>query len=325
LGAYRKGEDETRVVREHALGKFPDLLRASAHSPAMLAYLDNQVNERGVANENYARELMELHTLGVRGGYTQKDVAEVARCFTGWGIETRFLRAKGKFRFDPDRHDDGAKVVLGHRIPAGGGESDADQVLTILANHPQTARFVSARMCRHFIGEERDALIERTAETYRVSGGDIREMLRTLLLAPELLEAPPIAKRPLDFVVSGLRALNARTDGGKSLQEHLDRMGQPLYQWPMPDGYPERTSAWTSSLLARWNFAIALGEGRVKGTDLDLKDLLARIDGSGPHDKLATVTHGKSSGPLVTTLAKHAAEPRRVAALCLAAPEFQWR
>src|SRR2546423_5875303 len=136
------------------------MVRASAHSPAMLGYLDKTANKRGVANENYARELMELHTLGVHGGYSQKDVMEVARCFTGWTVEERFLHRKGFFRFDESVHDNGPKTVLGHVIPAGGGESDGDQVLDILANHPATARHLSTKLSHAFLGAEDEAWIE---------------------------------------------------------------------------------------------------------------------------------------------------------------------
>jgi hypothetical protein len=137
-GAYYTPTDQANVIRAHALGTFPDLLRASARSPAMLGYLDNEANRKGVPNENYARELLELHTLGVNGGYTQRDVREVARCLTGWTIEDRFLRRRGTFRFAAERHDNGEKIVLGHRIPAGGGEGDGERVLDIVCAHPST-------------------------------------------------------------------------------------------------------------------------------------------------------------------------------------------
>ena len=323
--AYRKATDETEVIRKNALGKFPDLLKASAHSPAMLAYLDNQVNVRGVANENYARELMELHTLGVHGGYTQQDVAEVARCLTGWGIENRFMRPRGHFRFDPDRHDDGEKTVLGQTIPAGGGENDGALVLEILANHPNTAKFVAKKLCRHFLGDSGPALEDQAAAAYVATGGDVKAMLRPILTSRELVEGAPVAKRPFDFAVSALRCLNARSDCGKPLQRHLDAMGQPLYQWPMPDGYPERTSAWTSSLLSRWNFAIALTSGGIGRTSLDLDELAQKTHGGSPAAKFASLVLCRYDGPAVAPLEKHGENHAELAALCLSAPEFQWR
>jgi uncharacterized protein (DUF1800 family) len=320
-----------QVIRRHALGKFPAMLRASAQSPAMLSYLDNQTNRSGVPNENYARELMELHTLGVDGGYTQKDVQEVARCFTGWTVEDRFLRRRGTFRFDSAQHDDGPKTVLGVPIPAGGGQQDAERVLTILAEHPSTARFIARKICRYFLGEENAHWSSQLAGLYRKTGGDIKAMLRPLLMSQDLLHAPPMVKRPFDFAVSALRTLNADTDGGAPLQEHMARMGQPLYLWPMPDGYPSETSAWTGSLLARWNFALALTHGEVSGTSVDLEALL-RSTGR-PHQQLKTLMQlvlpghsaNESGGRLLQQLENHGGQRSEIAALLLCAPQFQWR
>lgn len=308
---YRVAKDQSEVIRRHALGSFPEMVRASARSPAMLAYLDNTENRRAAPNENYARELMELHTLGVNGGYTQRDVQEVARCFTGWSIENRFLRPKGQFRFDPDQHDEGEKMVLGHRIPAGGGIEDGERVLDILTSHPSCARFVAGKIVRCFLGDDSSPWIDRLSEIYRRTGGTIGAMLEPLLLSKDLLEGPPIIKRPFDYVVSLLRAVDADTDAGPGVQEHLDRMGQPLHQWPMPDGYPDQAGAWTGSLLARWNFALALSHGRVPGARIDLADLSRRVpltdlvQPSRPVDGLA--------------------DDRDRLALLAMAPEFQWR
>lgn len=333
-GASYKSVDDVQVIRRHALGTFPELLRASAHSPAMLSYLDNQINQRGVANENYARELMELHTLGVHGGYTQKDVQEVARCLTGWTVEDRFLHRKGTFRYDGSRHDDGPKVVLGHQIPAGGGETDGDTVLNILSVHPSTAHFIASKLVRYFYGRggDEDVQTERIAAIYRSTGGSISAMVDGLLLGdgphgiqPALLAAPPILKRPYDFVVSALRGLGAETDGGQGVQEHLAQMGQPLFQWPMPDGYPDKTGSWTGSLLARWNFAFALAFGSVKGTTIALNaenhttTLDAMLDALLPGAAEAT------SASLRTALHTQVADPASLAALVLASPAFQWR
>lgn len=349
-GAWFKPADEVQVIRKNALGNFRDLLRDSAHSPAMLQYLDNQVNRRmadgGGANENYARELMELHTLGVHGGYTQKDVQEVARCLTGWTVEDRFLHRKGAFRFDRDRHDEGQKIVLGHRIEPNGGIKDGDQVLEILTKHPSTAKFIAHKVCRYFLGDGADQWTDRVAAIYMKTNGDIKAMLKPLLLSDELMKGPPIMKRPYDYAVSALRALNADTDGGKSLQTQLANMGQPLYQWPMPDGYPDRTAAWTGSLLARWNFALALVHtgigntsidfeglvkaGKVKNSrdlpDLMLQMLLARKPDDSHIESLHTAMrkHTRPAKPAneETGLAIDAA---RYAALAMASPEFQWR
>lgn len=330
-GAYLKAVDEMQVIRQHALGKFPDLLRASARSPAMLSYLDNQTNRRGVPNENYARELLELHTLGVDSGYTQKDVQEVARCFTGWTVEDRFLRRRGTFRFDSGLHDNASKTVLGVKIPAGGGEQDAERVLAILAEHPATARFIARKLCRYFLGEENAEWVAKLTSIYRETKGDIKAMLRPLLMSSQLLQGPPVVKRPFDFVVSALRALNADTDGGAALQEHLARMGQPLYLWPMPDGYPYETAAWTGSLLGRWNFALALTHGEIGGTSVNVEALLPTSSKS--HEQLRALAQsivpghsGNENGEdLFRQLADFAGHHRESAAFLLCSPQFQWR
>lgn len=262
---FSKGPEEVRIIRKHALGSFPEMLNAIARSPAMLEYLDNQKNQKGVPNENYARELMELHTLGLHGGYTQKDVQEVARCFTGWTIENRFLHARGSFRFDGERHDDGEKHVLGHRIAPGGGEEDGKQVLAILAKHPSTAHFLAGKLTRYFVGEPAEpALQAAVASAYLQSGGDVAATITPLLV--HVADATPILKRPFDFAVSAIRHSGGDTDGGAPIRSHLEKMGEALYEWPMPDGYPEKTSAWTSSLLPRWNFAFALAQGKIPGS-----------------------------------------------------------
>jgi len=343
-GAYLVTGDDITVVRAHALGKFSDLLRASAHSPAMLSFLDNSENRRGVPNENYARELMELHTLGIDGGYSQKDVQEVARCLTGWTIENRFLHRRGTFRFDGERHDDGEKIVLGHRIARGGGQSDGDKVLSILAAHPSTARFLARKLCRYFWGNEDEKWTLRLAQIFTHSGGDIRAMLRPLLASEELISAPPIVKRPFDFLVSSLRATGADSDGGQGLQEHLAKMGQPLWGWPMPDGYPDRTAAWTGSLLARWNFAGALCGNGIAGTAVDFAPFfaVAKIpstakDTSAKLDVLIAAILGiEAHSSPIQSLRRTILEPAQkssqtslddgaMAALLLSSPPFQWR
>lgn len=313
---YLLPTDLKTVVRENALGSVRKMIQSSMKSGAMLGYLDQQVSDAKHPNENYARELLELHTLGVDGGYTQKDVMEVARCLTGWTIEDRFLAGwkltdgfahhqTGEAYFDLKRHDNGVKIVLGETIPAGGGEKDAETVLEILMKHPSTARFISRKLVRYFYGEDEHsaALMGKVAASFAESHGAIPAMVHTLLTAPEFEHAPPILKRPFDFTVSALRATNALTDGSKGIQDHLTRMGQPLYEWPMPDGYPEKTQAWTGSLLARWNFAIALTSGGVSATQIDKE----------------------AAAALLAPLPKLAGQPEESLALALAAPEFQWR
>jgi uncharacterized protein (DUF1800 family) len=327
LAAYRKAMDEKTVVRDHALGKFPDMLRASAHSPAMLAYLDNQFSRKEAPNENYARELMELHTLGVHGGYTQKDVREVARCFTGWSIQRGFLRRKGAFFFDEERHDKGEKVVLGHRIPAGGGIEDGDRVLDILAADLRTADFIARKMCRHFLGDMDSPLKAPLAKVYVDTGGDIKAMLRVLFSSEELLDGPPVAKRPFDFVVSALRATSAESDCSEPLQKHLEQMGQSLYEWPMPDGYPDGAQPWTGSLLARWNFAIALTSGKIPGTETNLPDLADRTKETDAIAAASSLVFTRKLDKEASQVyLRHAGQDvSKAAALMLASPEFQWR
>lgn len=321
FSAPYKAVDDTVVIRNHALGSFPEMLKASARSPAMLSYLDNQKNKKGVANENYAREIMELHTLGVDGGYTQKDVQEVARCLTGWTIEDRPFQPRGNFRFDESLHDNGAKLVLGHRIPPGGGVRDGEMVLEILAKHPSTARFISRKMVRYFYGEEDAALVAETAKIYLKTDGDIKAMVKHLMTTPRLQTAPPTMKRPFDFIVSTLRATDANTDGHKNIQDYLDKMGQPLFQWPMPDGYPDKTVAWTGSLLTRWNFVIALLQGEVQETSIpDVKK-------ADKDALLEQVFARRKDDPALANLRAAIAvhTPLEALGLMLVSPAFQWR
>lgn len=312
--AFRLGADQRDVIRSNALGKFSDLLDASMHSAAMLAFLDNTQNLKSHPNENYARELMELHTLGQGNGYNQRDVQEVARCFTGWTIEDRFLHPRGKLRFDPDRHDDGPKLVLGHVIPAGGGENDARTVLYLLATHPATSRFIARKLVRQFYGTDEPKLEATVAERYRESGGDVRRMIEPIFAENVLAEAPPILKRPLEYIASSVRTLGGYTDGGQPLQDHLAAMGEPLYQWPMPDGYPIKTSSWTESMLPRWNFAYALAKDRIGGTGFESVD--------DPFEAAFGRRSGRNDSDLQALLASR--KTAEAVALCLASPEFQW-
>jgi uncharacterized protein (DUF1800 family) len=322
-GAQLKVVDDRDTIRAHALGRFRDLLGASARSAAMLGYLDNTVNRRGVPNENYAREILELHTLGVDGGYTQRDVGEVARCLTGWTSERHWHR--GRFQFNAARHDDGAKRLLETTIPPGGGVEDGERVLDRLAEHPATARHLAGKLCRYFLGESPEPVVTRLATTFRQTQGDIKAVLRSLLSGPELLAAPPILKRPFDYLVSALRALNADTDGGEPLQRHLAAMGQPLFGWPTPDGFPLAARAWTGSLIPRWNFALALAGSHLADTSVDWK-ALGEIGG---HDALLELLFGTRAGdPALTDLRRcqpDHPDAREYAALLLMSPAFQWR
>jgi uncharacterized protein (DUF1800 family) len=350
------------TIRPHALGKFLPLLQATAQSPAMLFYLDNfqsvspnmnrpgpraQQQRRGI-NENYARELMELHTLGVDGGYTQKDVQEVARCFTGWTIfQPRGAgaalnprlgeagrRKAGTFFFNFRAHDDGEKTVLGHKIPAGGGIKDGMVVLEILARHPATAKFIATKLVRHFVADDPPAaLIERAAAAFTKSDGDIRETLKTIFFSkefnsPEAYRAK--VKRPFELAVSAIRALGAETNGGVGTHQWIARMGEPLYGFQTPNGYSDAAESWvnTGGLLERMNFGLALANNRVPGTRVDLGRL---TNGETSHanvldQTLKTLLAGEISSATKEALLKQLSDsdpPEKVVGLLLGTPEFQ--
>ena len=327
-GAQLKVVDDHETIRKHALGRFRDLLGASARSAAMLGYLDNTQNRKGVPNENYARELMELHTLGVHGGYSQHDVQEVARCLSGWTSDTAWHR--GRFLFNAGIHDDGVKHVLGETIP-NGGVTDGERVLDILASHPATAVHLSRKLCRHFLGEATAAQVSALAGVYLTTRGDTKAMLRALLTEANLSAAPPILKRPFDYAVSALRAFDCDTDGGTAVQAHLGRMGQPLFAWPMPDGFPDTAKAWTGTLVPRWNYALALAGGTLENTMLDTMMLTeaGRKAGLTEHDTLLELAfccpadHPAAAG---LRLDRPDVPPiREYAAMLLMSPAFQWR
>ena len=293
---YTKIDDDQRVIREHTFGNFREMLRASALSPAMLWYLDGRANVKRTAsekpNENYARELMELHTLGVHGGYTQQDVMEVARCLTGWtilakkndGFSGKLLspfKDRGKVVFRKEAHDDGAKTVLGHEIPAGLGEKDLDRVIDIVAAHPSTAQFIASKLCIRFINDDPPAAaVDAVAGAFTASKGDIKTTLRALFATQEFrTSAGAKFKRPFHFLVSALRATNAETNAERPLVSFLERMGHMPFRYPTPDGYPARASHWHGTLLWRWKFALALANNRIKGTRIDRKQLAATLGG----------------------------------------------
>jgi uncharacterized protein (DUF1800 family) len=323
------------TIRPHALGRFSDLLRATAQSPAMLFYLDNWLsaspdaapakmapnNRRRGLNENYARELMELHTLGVDGGYTQKDVHEVARCFTGWTI--RQPRGEASFRFEPRIHDKGEKIVLGARIPAGGGMEDGLRVIELLARHPSTARFVSLKLARRFIADDpAPSIVNKATEAFRRSDGDIPTVLKTLLDSPEFF-APEAhhakVKKPVEFVASAMRITGADVEISHQLLRYLGRMGEPLFLAQPPTGYPDVGTSWTSPdmLLTRMNFAADLIANRIPGSRVQRevvsdKDALLRLVAPGALSPTTRAALSETEGS-------------QAVALLMAAPEFQRR
>src|SRR5215470_3876392 len=313
---------ERDVIRPHVLGKFKELLVATAKSPAMMFYLDNwqsvgpnsdlarfggqrrqqfrrmgpfmiprpnanpqQAKNRPKGlNENYAREIMELHTLGVDGGYTQKDVTELAKVLTGWSIEQP--QRGGDFKFNERAHEPGTKYVLGHKIKEH-GESEGMEMLDILAHHPSTARFISRKLAMRFVSDQPpQSLIDRMAETFMKKDGDIREVLRTMFQSPEFWAADSYrakVKTPLEFVASAVRASGAEVNNAMPLVQTLNRMGMQLYGMQPPTGYSMKAEAWvnSSALLNRMNFALQLGNGRVQGLTVDPQ---AVLPGTTPQD-----------------------------------------
>jgi uncharacterized protein (DUF1800 family) len=293
---------ERDVIRPHVLGKFRELLEATAKSPAMLFYLDNWQSRGNSApagrgkraatglNENYGRELMELHTLGVDGGYTQKDVTEVARCFTGWTINQP--QRGGGFTFNARMHDNGEKTVLGVTIPAGGGIQDGEKVLDIVAHHPSTARFISKQLAQRFVADDPPApLVDRMAQTFLKTDGDIREVMRTMLESKEFWSEGAFRskmKSPLEMVASAVRAMNGDVDYAFPLANQLAQLGEPLYRKVEPTGYSNSSEAWINSagLLARMNLALQLANNRLPGVKVaDANPEEAKVLGSPEFQK----------------------------------------
>ena len=381
---------EQQVIRPHALGKFEDLLMATAKSPAMLFYLDNwlsvgpnSMQAQGVAerpivrygpygrpriyrgpnrnpnnrrrntglNENYGRELLELHTLSVNGGYSQRDVTEVAKVFTGWTIERP---AEGmSFRYDPRMHEPGPKFVLGHRIKPK-GEDEGKEVLHMLATSPQTAHFISLKLAQRFVSDDPPAaVVDRMAKTFESKKGDIREVLSTLFRSPEFWADTTYrakVKTPLEFVASAVRATGADVQDAIPLVMKLNGMGMPLYRSQPPTGYSMKADAWvnSSALLDRMNFALALTSGKVRGVSVDSGQLagtapapsdpnsiltlmeaklLAADVSKQTHDSIvAQLTSPKNPGPDQNNRVQpKTPEADTIAGLLLGSPEFQRR
>lgn len=268
---YYKVVDDRDTVRAHALGSFPDMLKASARSLAMQYYLDNVSNTKTGPNENYSRELMELHTLGVNGGYSETDVKEVARCFTGWTV-TGGSSNQPIFSFVASKHDTGTKTVLGNSILAGRGIEDGDQVLNILAAHPATAKFIAKKLCVRFIGDVPEtSIVDQVAATYTSTNGDIASMLWTIFGSAEFMASyDRKIRRPVEYVIGTLRVTEPTLTGDflSKINTPITSMGNVPFQWPAPNGYPDSLGYWvnTGGLLSRWNWAFGIAEDTISTT-----------------------------------------------------------
>jgi uncharacterized protein (DUF1800 family) len=341
-------EYERDAIRPHVLGKFRDLLGATAKSPAMLFYLDNWLSAappappqrrpggpyrppapkpapagRGL-NENYGRELMELHTLGVDGGYTQRDVVDVARSFTGWTLGDP--HAGTGFVFNDKMHDHGAKRVLGHTIKAGRGIQDGEQVLDLLARHPATAHFIATKLVRHFVGDDPPgALVEHAAKVFSRTDGDLREVMRAILTSREFYAEAAFrakVKTPFEYVASALRATNASITNARGFVNTIAAMGEPLYQCQPPTGYGDQASAWisTGALVSRLNFALGLAANGLNAAKVDVagtEDEVNRFAASVLADEISPTTRN-AIAPSKATFAVRTG-------LLLGSPEFQRR
>jgi uncharacterized protein (DUF1800 family) len=356
---------ERDVIRPNVLGKFRDLLGATAHSSAMLFYLDNwqsqdphaqerqmeaqlrgarnpqqraqmqmrlEQQKKGGArglNENYGRELMELHTLGVDGGYTQQDVIEVARALTGWTIDTP--QQGGAFIFRPPWHDTGEKTILGVKFPAGHGQDEGEHVLDILAKHPSTAHHIAFQLAQRFVADEPPkALVDRAAKRFLETDGDLREVTRLIITSPEFFAAGTYRakmKTPLDFVVSAVRAASSQVDDAAVLIQQLrNNLGMPLYQCQPPTGYSNTADAWvnTGALLSRMNFAVSLVSNQLRGIRVDVMSIAPDTTDATRTRLVAQMLAGDVSDATRQTLGR-AQAPLQIIALTLGAPEFQRR
>jgi uncharacterized protein (DUF1800 family) len=378
---------ERDAIRPHVLGKFEDLLAATAKSPAMLFYLDNWLSvgpnseialgiaphrphRRGYGpgpkdrpqnrprgnvkarqasglNENYGRELMELHTLSVNGGFSQKDVTEVAKVFTGWTIEQP--KKGGDFRFEPRMHEPGDKIVLGHRIKQN-GEKEGLEVLRLLARNPKTAHFISQKLAMRFVSDDPPAaLVDRMTQTFLKKDGDIREVLRTMLKSPEFWSPEAYrakVKTPLEFVVSAVRASGAEVEDARTLVGTLNNMGMMPYGMMPPTGYSMKADVWvnSSALLGRMNFALGLAAGKIRGVKIDSAAGTAAAT-TDAQQALATLENSLLSGDISRqthdTISKQLEDPKisqrrlddpkrppnvaAITGLILGSPEFQRR
>lgn len=337
-----KPAEDRDVMRVHALGTFGDLLQATAKSPALLFYLDNFQSNANNPNENYARELLELHTLGVDGGYTETDVKETARIFTGWSLGgPRDRQNAGNFVYRAILHDPGEKVVLGRTFPALRGMVEGEELLDMLAQHPSTARFVAFKLVRHFVADNPpNALVEHVAQVFSQSNGDIRSVLRTIFASDEFWQAPPKLKTPMEVVIGMLRALDYQPGFNRAYQQAifslLEQMGHIPFTWPAPNGFPDVSAYWMQNLLPRWNAAIHAVGIRLEGhPNYDiLNTLIGDVDADTALNRVAHYLYGRGLSDAELAFiydfmdeigGSEADKAAGSLALMLAAPAFQYR
>jgi uncharacterized protein (DUF1800 family) len=324
---------EEHVLRKHAFGSFADLLMASAKHPAMLIYLDNYVSNRNGVNENYARELMELHTLGVDTGYTQADVEALARVLTGWTCgwqgDDKETEEYG-FYFRADAHDLLPATVVGMTL-GDGGISDGEKAIGHLARHDATARFISTKLCRYLVSDSPpDGLIQRVGEVFQAANGDLREVYRAIIFSPEFARSRSFrakVKTPFEFTVSVLRATAAQVESPQQLFRELQLMGQPIYECTEPTGYSDLQEAWLDPgvMVYRWNFAIKLVRNEIQGVSCGPDFVQPVVQG------LPTERAGKVMELLLPGLRDRGmerslsliADPRAMTAYALGSPAFQ--
>ena len=320
---YVKAAEDRDVIRAHALGKFKDLLLADAKSAAMLYYLNNNTNIASAPNENYSREVMELHTLGVDGPYHEQDVRELARCFTGWTFFPPQSPNFGNFLFRAVDHDSGQKFLLGQTIPAGGGVSDGETMLDFLASHPSTADFVCRKLTRFLLAyEPPQAIVDEVAAVYLASDGDIKEVIRAILTRAHLSAAGawqvPKLKRPRRFIVGLMRATGALSQPGSLLRVTgtIGAMGQPTMLWETPDGFPDDLESWGSNVLPRWEFASKLASNSVPGVQFPPAMLVNLLGGAPASETARAMSRVLSGGTMLPD------EVARVQAYVDAAPNL---
>ncbi|HXT15982.1 MAG TPA: DUF1800 domain-containing protein [Gemmatimonadaceae bacterium] len=323
--------DQRDVIRKYAMSTFPQLLKASAHSASMMVYLDQNVSSSKAPNQNYAREIMELHTLGVDGGYTQNDVAELSRVLTGWTVNN-----SGDFVFNAALHDTGDKVFLGTTIKGASGaagQQEGEQVLDMLVNHPSTARFIATKLLRWMVTPSpSDAQVGAIAAVYRATGGDIKAMLRAMLNDSWIPQAPMKLKRPFHFAVSAVRALTPTVFSFSAITTQLNTLGHLIFSWDTPDGFPDKLEYWAGNILPRWQFGTAMSQFNSTvtlavdltpykaGSPANAVDLINQNFFGGEIPSVTSTALLNYAGTATLTDAK----TRELIALAISANAFQW-